>query len=178
MARTKQTAWKQPTSGKPLATYPHWKLSSKKRQTGSSQDKSVPVAVRLARENAKLWSKAVNATAQGYYRGPVGPTSSGHRRQYRRRALNEIHFYQENVNLLIWQLPFSQFVWELLYKEKPQMTDSWRMQAMAVYVLQWATEAYLTGLLEDTNLIAIHTKCVTLMPKDIQLVLQIRGERS
>ena len=58
------------------------------------------------------------------------------------------------------------------------MMDPWQMQAMAVYVPQWAAEAYLTGLLEDTNLIAIHTKHVTLMPKDIQLALQIRGERS
>ena len=58
------------------------------------------------------------------------------------------------------------------------MTNPWRMQAMAMYVLQWAAEAYLTGLLEDANLIAIHTKHVTLMPKDIQLALRIRGERS
>ena len=73
---------------------------------------------------------------------------------------------------------FLTFCKELLYDEKPQMTDPWKMQAMAVYVLQWAAEAYLTGLLEDANRIAIHTKCVTLMPKDIQLALQIRGERS
>ena len=65
-----------------------------------------------------------------------------------------------------------------MYDEKPQMTDPWQMQAMAMYVLQWAVEAYLTGLLKDTNLIVIHTKHVTLMPKDIQLALQIRGERS
>ena len=51
------------------------------------------------------------------------------------------------------------------------MTDPWRMQVMAVHALQWAAEAYLTGLLEDVNLIAIHTKHVTLMPKDIQLAL-------
>ena len=76
------------------------------------------------------------------------------------------------------QLPFSCFIRELLYDEKPQMMDPWQMQAMAVYVLQWAAEVYLTGLLKDTNLITIHTKCVTLMPKDIQLALQIRGERS
>ena len=58
------------------------------------------------------------------------------------------------------------------------MMDPWRMQVMAVHTLQWAAEAYLTGLLEDVNLIAIHTKRVTLMPKDIQLALRIRGERS
>ena len=89
----------------------------------------------------------MNATAQGYYKGPVGPTASGHRRHYGRQALNEIQFYQENINLLIRQLPFSHFVRELLYDEKPQMTDPWQMQAMAVYVLQWAAEVYLTGLL-------------------------------
>ena len=47
------------------------------------------------------------------------------------------------------------------------MTDPWCMQTMAVYVLQWAAEAYLVGLLENANLIAIHTKRVTIMPKDI-----------
>ena len=57
--------------------------------------------------------------------------------------------------------------------EKPQMTDPWHMHAMAVYVLQWAAEAYFIGLLEDTNLIAIHTKRVMIMPKDIQLALRI-----
>ncbi|CAA0807410.1 Histone H3.2 [Striga hermonthica] len=38
--------------------------------------------------------------------------------------------------------------------------------------------AYLVGLLEDTNLCAIHTKRVTIMPKDIQLARRIRGERA
>ena len=85
--------------------------------------------------------------------------------------MNEIQFYQENINLLIRQLPFSHFVRELLYDKKPQMTDPWQMQVMAVYMLQWAAKAYLVGLLEDANLIAIHTKCVTIMPKDIQLAL-------
>ena len=47
----------------------------------------------------------------------------------------------------------------------------------AVNMLQWAAEAYLVGLLEDTNLIAIHTKCMTIMPKDIQLALRIWGEQ-
>ena len=44
--------------------------------------------------------------------------------------------------------------------------------------LQEATEAYLVGLFEDTNLAAIHAKRVTIQPKDIQLARRIRGERS
>ncbi|RCN28133.1 core histone H2A/H2B/H3/H4 [Ancylostoma caninum] len=43
--------------------------------------------------------------------------------------------------------------------------------------LQEASEAYLVGLFEDTNLCAIHAKRVTIMPKDIQLARRIRGER-
>ena len=45
-------------------------------------------------------------------------------------------------------------------------------------VLQEASEAYLVGLFEDTNLCAIHAKRVTIMPKDIQLARRIRGERA
>ena len=42
--------------------------------------------------------------------------------------------------------------------------------------LQEAAEAYLVCLFKDTNLCAIHAKRVTIMQKDIQLALRIRGE--
>lgn len=45
-------------------------------------------------------------------------------------------------------------------------------------IQQEASEAYLVGLFEDTNLCAIHAKRVTIMPKDIQLARRIRGERA
>jgi len=47
-----------------------------------------------------------------------------------------------------------------------------------LFDLQEASEAYLVGLFEDTNLCAIHAKRVTIMPKDIQLARRIRGERA
>ena len=53
-----------------------------------------------------------------------------------------------------------------------------RFQSLAIKALQEASEAYLVGLFEDTNLCAIHTKRVTIMPKDIQLARRIRGERA
>ncbi|KAH6920838.1 hypothetical protein HPB50_028166 [Hyalomma asiaticum] len=55
---------------------------------------------------------------------------------------------------------------------------SLRFQSSAVMALQEASEAYLVGLFEDTNLCAIHAKRVTIMPKDIQLARRIRGERA
>ncbi|NWR11736.1 H33 protein, partial [Paradoxornis webbianus] len=51
-------------------------------------------------------------------------------------------------------------------------------QSAAIGALQEASEAYLVGLFEDTNLCAIHAKRVTIMPKDIQLARRIRGERA
>ena len=49
-------------------------------------------------------------------------------------------------------------------------------QVATVAALQEAAEAYLVGLFEDVNLVAIHMKQVTIMPKDIQLVHHIHGE--
>ena len=42
--------------------------------------------------------------------------------------------------------------------------------------LQEASEAYTTTLLEDSNIVTIHSKHATVMPKDISLITQIRGE--
>ena len=43
--------------------------------------------------------------------------------------------------------------------------------------MQEAAEAYLTQLFEDSLLIAINAKRVTVMPKDLQLVRRVRGDR-
>ena len=178
MARTKQTSRGGAVGGKPKATYPHTKPVRKqtkpRKRVGSRTNPQIPAAVRLARENAALRSKASNATPQGYYKPPEGKTKSGTRRKYGRRALNEIQFYQRNVNLLIRRLPFSRLIRELLFERKVDF----RIQALAVYALQWASEAYLVGLLEDSNLCALHARRCTIMPKDIQLARRIRGERA
>jgi histone H3 len=42
--------------------------------------------------------------------------------------------------------------------------------------LQDAAEAYLVANFEDSNLLAIHAKRVTVMVKDMQLARRIRGE--
>ena len=47
----------------------------------------------------------------------------------------------------------------------------------AVDALHEASEDYLITLLEDANLLAIHAKCVTLQPRDIQLARRIWGDK-
>ena len=79
-------------------------------------------------------------------------------------ALREIRRYQKSTELLIRKLPFQRLVREIV-QDLGKM--SIRFQSGAIITLQEATEAYLVGLLEDSNLCAVHAKRVTIMPKDI-----------
>tara|TARA_R110002050_G_scaffold107126_1_gene217464 strand:- start:1191 stop:1598 length:408 start_codon:yes stop_codon:yes gene_type:complete len=89
-------------------------------------------------------------------------------------ALREIRKYQKSTDLLIRKLPFQRLVREIAQDYKEEL----RFQSSAILALQEASEAYLTGLFEDTNLCAIHAQRVTIMPKDMQLARRIRGERA
>jgi histone H3 len=89
-------------------------------------------------------------------------------------ALREIRRYQKSTELLLRKLPFQRLVREIAQDFKSDL----RFQSSAIMALQEASEAYLVGLFEDTNLCAIHAKRVTIFPKDIQLARRIRGERS
>merc|ERR1712064_217817 len=103
------------------------------------------------------------------------PATGGVKKPHRHRpgtvALREIRRYQKSTELLIRKLPFQRLV------AQDFKTDL-RFQSSAVMALQEASEAYLVGLMEDTNLCAIHAKRVTIMPRDIQLARRIRGERA
>jgi histone H3 len=89
-------------------------------------------------------------------------------------ARREIRRYQKSTELLLRKLPFQRLVREIAQDFKSDL----RFQSSAVAALKEASEAYLVGLFEDTNLCAIHAKRVTIMPKDVQLARRIRGERS
>ena len=89
-------------------------------------------------------------------------------------ALREIRRYQKTSKLLIRQMPFQRLVREITQVHNPYL----RFQSGAILALQESAEAYLVGLLEDTNLCAIHAKRVTTMPKDMQFARRIRGERA
>jgi histone H3 len=77
---------------------------------------------------------------------------------------------------LIRKLPFQRLVREIA--QDFDVRDNLRFRGSAILALQEASESYLVGLLEDTNLCALHQKRVTIMPKDVQLARRIRGERS
>jgi histone H3 len=89
-------------------------------------------------------------------------------------ALCKIHCYQKSTDLLIRKLPFQHLVCEIAQSfkiggEAPQF------QSTAVIALQEASEAFIVGVFEDTNICAIHAKRVTIMNRDMQLTLRICG---
>eukprot|EP00956_Cyclotella_meneghiniana_P041897 scaffold244043_cov23-Cyclotella_meneghiniana.AAC.1 len=91
-------------------------------------------------------------------------------------VLNEIRRYEKSTDLLIRKLPFQHLVHEIA--QDFIFKGDLRFQASTILALQEsaAAEAYLVGMFEDTNLCTIHTKRVTIMPKDNQIARCIRGD--
>lgn len=87
------------------------------------------------------------------------------------KALKEIRQYQSNTDLLLLKLPFARLAKEIAQN----FINDIRFQSSALNALQEGAEAYLIKLFEDTQLAAIHAKRVTIMPKDMQLAMRLRG---
>ena len=62
-----------------------------------------------------------------------------------------------------------------LKKGKQNACPLW-WQKKALDALHEGTEAYMVGVMADTNLLAIHARRVTVQPRDIQLACRIQGE--
>ena len=88
-------------------------------------------------------------------------------------ALREIRRYQCTSKLLIRKAPFSHLVREITQDLK-RGVKRWTREALKA--LQEASEAYIIGIFEDSNLACIYSKRVTVMPKDLTLVRRIHGE--
>ncbi|XP_048013592.1 uncharacterized protein LOC125246659 [Megalobrama amblycephala] len=84
------------------------------------------------------------------------PATGGVKKPHRYRpgtvALREIRRYQKSTELLIRKLPFQRLVREIAQDFKTDL----RFQSSAVMALQEASEAYLVGLFEDTNLVVLN----------------------
>jgi histone H3/H4 len=89
---------------------------------------------------------------------PLSSLPQPHRYRPGTVALREIRKFQKSTDLLIRKLPFQRLVREIAQSFATDL----RFQSFAVLALQEASEAYLVGLFEDTNLCAIHAKRVTI----------------
>jgi histone H3 len=103
---------------------------------------------------------------------PVGGCKKPHRYRPGTVALREIRRYQKSTDLLLRKLPFQRLAREIAQS----ISGDLRFQAAALAASQEASEAFLVGLMEDSNLCAIHARRVTIMPKDLQLSQRIRRD--
>ena len=103
---------------------------------------------------------------------PTGGVKKPHRYRPGTVALREIRRYQKSTELLMRKLPFQRLVREIAQDFKSDL----RFQSSALAALQEASEAFLVGLFEDSNLCALHAKRVTIMDKDIRLSKRIRND--
>ena len=105
----------------------------------------------------------------------AAPSAGGLKKPHRYHpgtvALREIRKQQRRTDPLMRKLPFQRLVREVAQDFKTDL----RFQASAILALQEASEAYLIGLFEDTNLLTLHRKNVTIAPKDMNLARRIRG---
>ena len=130
-----------------------------------------------ARKQTTSAGKAPRKSVSNKAARKSAPIEMGIKKPHRYRpgtvALREIRKFQKSTDLLIRKLPFQRLVRDIAQQYKSDL----RFQSQAVLALQEASEAYLVGLFEDTNLCAIHAKRVTIMSKDMILAKRIRGEK-
>lgn len=112
------------------------------------------------------------------------PRTGGIKKPYQYRpgtvALRQIRRYQKSTELLIHKMPFQRLAREIVQDLNKRVSfprhDANRFQSTLLLAMQESVEAFSVELFEDANLCAIHAKRVTIMPKDMQLSLRIRGE--
>ena len=100
----------------------------------------------------------------------ISEKKTGAKVRRKNHALKEIRTYQRTGELLIPRRPFRRLCVEIARRENPEI----RFQAVALEALQEATEAFVVGMIEDSQLCTIHAKRVTLMQKDMELAQKIR----
>ena len=107
--------------------------------------------------------------------------ASGGKKPYRFRpgtvAMREIRKYQNSTDFLIPKAPFVRVVKEALQRCSTAGGTQYRIATRAIEAIQDAAEAYLVKVLEDTNLVAIHARRCTIMPRDLALAKRLRGDR-
>ncbi|GET87950.1 histone h3 [Leishmania tarentolae] len=162
----------------PLLSTPHCQYPT---HTSSSMAGITKVAVVANRPKKNVASRKMNKKSRSIAKKEAksmrGTSSGGaHRRHWRPGtvALREVRKYQRSTELLIARTPFRRLVKEIMSTFK----DTMHIRHSAMEAIQEATESYVVGLLGDANLCTIHAKRVTLYPKDLQLALRLRGERT
>lgn len=96
-------------------------------------------------------------------------------------VLKEIEKLTNTVNILTSKRAFKRIITGMVREGHPARNkkghNAIKFKPNAITALHQATEAYLTRLFEDTNLVAIHAKRTTIEEKDMLLACKLRGDK-
>lgn len=132
-------------------TVPHVK-PSKRKPTGGKSPRKVLAEVAKA-----------NTAASGGIKKP-------HRFKPGTVALREIRKMQATTHTLIKKAPLYRLIREIMQ----DFHSDFRFQASALEAIHQACEAYIIDTFEVANLYAIHSKRVTILKKDFELVKRVK----
>ena len=138
-------------------------MAAKTKQTAVKTKTAKPARAALGSKTGK---KSAGTTG-------AGGVKRAHRWRPGTVALRQVKALQKSTEMLIARAPFSRLVREIAESHKAGL----RFQSSAVAAIQEATEAFVISLLSDANLTALHANRVTALPRDLQLVRRLRGER-
>ena len=92
-------------------------------------------------------------------------------------SLREIRKYQTSTDLLIPKLAFQRLVKEMIQDEcRERDIPTKKIQSPAILTLQCVCEDYVTELFNMSQRTAIHAKRITVIPDDIKIVMDLRGD--
>ena len=171
MAHTKQMP-RNPNVERPTAAIGR-DIQPERRAPSKSSFKNLPV------KGGKQPQKHLLHKVLRRNKSPMEGLKKPHQYQPGLVALREIRRYQETTECLIKRTPFNKLIKEILqeYRVCPDVPGmpsvQVRFQLTALAALQEATEIFIVGLFVDVNLLAVHTRRVTVMPRDIRLALRI-----
>ena len=175
MARTKQTP-RNPNIGRPVVAVGSDIQSAERRLTPRPTQGKVP------NKGGKQPRKHLSKKLLCLGTPPMGGIKKPHHYRPSLVALHEIHRYQKSTECLIKKSPFQKLFCKISqeYWICPQGpgTPSMqvRFQSTAKVALQEAAENFIVCLFEDVNLLAVHAKRVTVMPRDKRLAFRIHGD--
>ena len=101
------------------------------------------------------------------------------RRRYRPGtvALRDIRKYQTSTETLIPKRSFQRLVKEVMQNECSERDiPPKKVTSECLLALQCSTEQYVTELFEQSQRAAFHGKRITLQPKDMEIVIDFRGD--
>lgn len=154
-----------------MASLRHSRRAKHSRNSMARTKQKSPTAIKASKQPRKSLMKKAERPSRQIREGVVTKRKP-HRFRPGTVALREIRRYQRSTDLLCRKLPFQRLVREIAMDYRSDL----RFAGPALLALQDAAENYLVSLFEDTNLIALHGKRVTIMPKDLKLARRIRGD--